>query len=95
MLFIDTKFTGQMECDLISIGIVSDDGREFCAERSDVDLSRCSDFARAVVLPQLGREPAIAGTEREISASLLDWLMQFGPIKVCFVTRQILSGFTT
>lgn len=83
-LFVDTEFTDFIDCDLISIGIVSEDGREFYAECSDVDLSRCSDFARAAVLPQLGREPAIVGTEQDISAALQQWLMQFDQVEVCF-----------
>lgn len=28
-----------------------------------------------------GREPAIVATEQEISASLLEWLQEFGPIE--------------
>ena len=83
-LFVDTEFTDFIDCDLISIGIVSEDEREFYAERSDVDLSRCGDFARAAVLPQLGREPAIVGTEQDISAALQKWLVQFDQVEVCF-----------
>jgi hypothetical protein len=83
-LFIDTEFTDLIDAELISIGIVSEDGREFYAERSDVDLSRCGDFARVAVVPQLGREPALVGTEPEISTALLRWLIQFGPVEVCF-----------
>lgn len=83
-LFVDTEFTDFIDCGLISIGIVSEDEREFYAERSDVDLSRCGDFARAAVLPQLGREPAIVGTEQDISAALQQWLVQFDQVEVCF-----------
>jgi len=50
-LFVDTEFTDFIDCELLSIGIVSEDGREFYGERSDVDLTRCSDFARVAVLP--------------------------------------------
>ncbi len=84
LLFVDTEFTDFIDCDLISIGIVSEDGREFYAERSDVDLSRCSDFARAAVLPQLGREPATVGTEQDIGAALQQWLAQFEQVEACF-----------
>lgn len=84
LLFLDTEFTDFIHCELISVGIVTEDGREFYAECSDVDLSLCSDFARAAVLPQLGREPAVVGTEQHISAALQQWLAQFDQVEVCF-----------
>jgi len=76
-LFVDTEFTDFIDCELLSIGIVSDDGREFYGERNDVDLSRCSDFARVAVLPQLGREPAVVGSEEHLATHLKKWLEQF------------------
>jgi len=69
-LFVDTEFTDLLDCELLSIGIVSDDGREFYAERNDVDLTRCSDFCRVAVLPQLGREESAIGPEAEVSTRL-------------------------
>jgi hypothetical protein len=83
-LFIDTEFNDFFDCGLISIGIVSADGREFYAERSDVDVLLCSDFARAAILPLLGSEPAIIGTEQDISTALWKWLAQFDQVEVCF-----------
>lgn len=82
-LFLDTEFTDFIDCDLISIGIISEDGREFYAERNDFDLSRCSEFVKAAVLPLLGREPATTGTETEISVALKAWLVQFEEVEVC------------
>lgn len=79
-LFVDTEFTDLLNCELLSIGIVSDDGREFYAELSDVDLGLCSDFARVAVLPQLGKDPAVRGTEAEVAVRLNAWLTQFEPI---------------
>lgn len=83
-LFIDTEFSDFIDCDLISIGIVSEDGREFYAERNDFDLSRCNNFVKAAVLPLLGQEPAIVGTEEEIGSALRAWLAQFPAVEVCF-----------
>lgn len=83
-LFIDTEFTDFIDCDLISIGIVSEDGHEFYAERNDFDLSQCNAFVKAAVLPLLGQEPAIVGTEEEIGAALKAWLAQFTAVEVCF-----------
>jgi len=76
-LFVDTEFTDLLNCELLSIGIVSENGREFYAERTDVDIALCSDFVRVAVLPQLGRHPELRGTEAEIAARLTAWLAQF------------------
>lgn len=76
-LYLDTEFTDLLNCELLSIGIVADDGSEFYAERNDADLTQCGDFCRVAVLPQLGADPAVIGTEAEISARLKDWLAQF------------------
>lgn len=78
-LFVDTEFTDFIDCELLSIGIVSEDGREFYGERDDVDMARCSDFARVAVLPQLGREAPIVGTEQYLATELARWLEQFRP----------------
>lgn len=81
--FLDTEFTDFIDCQLISIGIVTEDGREFYAERTDYDESACSDFVRAAVLPQLGKETgAIVGTAAEIREALLTWLSQVGPLDI-------------
>src|SRR3569833_2656823 len=77
-LFLDTEFTDFIDCDLIAIGIVSEDGKEFYAERNEVDVGRCSAFVREVVLPLLGKEPAVIGSEEEIGQALKEWLAQFG-----------------
>ena len=51
LIFLDTEFTAFMRPDLISIALVSEDGREFYAERTDYRQADCSDFVRATVLP--------------------------------------------
>lgn len=78
-IFVDTEFTDLLHCDLLSIGLVTEDGAEFYAERSDADLGLCSDFARVAVLPQLGQDPAVACTEEELARRLNVWLEQFKP----------------
>lgn len=82
-VFLDTEFTDFEDCELISIGMVSEDGREFYAERTDYDRSKCNDFVKEIVLPLLGREPAIVGTREEIAAELRLWLGQFDQVEVC------------
>lgn len=82
-LFLDTEFTDFIDPEMISIGIVSEDGREFYAECNDFDRRKCSDFVKMAVLPLLGMEPAIVGTEEEIGVLLRAWLKQFDQIQVC------------
>jgi hypothetical protein len=76
-LFIDTEFTDFSRPDLISIGIVSEDGREFYGERNDFLQVRCSDFVRKVILPQLGHTPDNVYTLPALKGALLEWLKQF------------------
>jgi hypothetical protein len=53
--WLDTEFIeapGQ-PLDLLSIGIVAEDAREFYAESADVNLSRANEWVKENVLPQL------------------------------------------
>lgn len=53
-LFLDTEFTGlHKNTTLISIGIVSDDGKEFYAELSDYDESQIDDWLQENVINNL------------------------------------------
>ena len=54
-VFVDTEFTDFIDCDLVSVALVADDGREFYGERSDFDRASCREFVRAAVLSQLGQ----------------------------------------
>ncbi|WP_081059641.1 3'-5' exoribonuclease [Burkholderia stagnalis] len=87
-VFVDTEFTDFIECDLISIGLVAEDGREFYGERSDFDQASCSEFVRAAVLPQLGRYPDRVFTRDGLCGALRAWLSQFSngsePRHLCF-----------
>ena len=55
LIFFDTEFTGLIiDPRLISIGLVSEDGREFYAELSDTyQGSQCDQFVQEAVLPRL------------------------------------------
>ncbi|WP_321945351.1 3'-5' exoribonuclease [Paraburkholderia sp. J10-1] len=76
-VFVDCEFTDFIGCDLISIGLVADDGCEFYGERSDYDHAACSAFVREAVLPQLGQYPSRVFTREGLRVSLLAWLDQF------------------
>lgn len=53
--FFDTEFIEDgRTIDLLSIGIVAEDGREFYAENSTCDLSRASAWVKDNVIPHLG-----------------------------------------
>jgi len=57
--WLDTEFIEDgRTIDLLSIGIVAEDGREFYAENTEADLGEANDWVREHVLPQLGR-PAL------------------------------------
>ncbi|WP_176317934.1 3'-5' exoribonuclease [Burkholderia vietnamiensis] len=77
LVFVDCEFTDFIDCDLISIGLVADDGREFYGERSDYDRAGCSAFVREAVLPQLGQYPARVFAREALRKELLTWLDQF------------------
>ena len=52
--WIDTEFIERpFTIDLISIGLVAEDGREFYAESSEVDWSKASQWTLQTVRPQL------------------------------------------
>ena len=74
--FLDTEFTDFVRPDLISIALVSEDGREFYAERTDYREDDCSDFVRETVLPLLGGVPDAAFSLSELTQRLRDWFEQ-------------------
>jgi hypothetical protein len=52
--WIDTEFIEQpCSIDLISLGLVAEDGREFYAESSEVDWSKASQWTLQTIRPQL------------------------------------------
>lgn len=70
--FYDTEFNhGPGYLDLISLGMVCQDGREFYAVSSEFDPARCNDFVQTHVLPNLGDQP------RETKAQIRDRLRAF------------------
>ena len=76
-LFFDTEFTDLVECDLISIALVAEDGREFYAERNDFASAKCNDFVVKNVLPLLGVWPERVMSKDRLARELCTWLAQF------------------
>jgi hypothetical protein len=73
LVFLDTEFTNFESPDLISIALVSEDGREFYAELSDYSKSACNEFVRETVVPLLGRVPGSVCTNKELTKRLRNW----------------------
>jgi 3' exoribonuclease, RNase T-like len=87
LIFIDTEFTDFQNPELISIGLVTEDGQhEFYAELP-VDYGKCNDFVLAIVLPQLSRGPGVQRDTEELKIGLKSWIAQFSykaPITICY-----------
>ncbi|WP_245176356.1 3'-5' exoribonuclease [Cupriavidus sp. AcVe19-6a] len=74
LYFVDTEFTDFQDCQLISVAIVGEDGREFYGESSDFDRRTCSGFVREAVLPQLGPFPGRSMPTTQLSDELRAWM---------------------
>ncbi|MEX3939864.1 hypothetical protein AB4Y44_09990 [Paraburkholderia sp. BR10937] len=94
--FIDTEFTDFRQCQLISLAIVGENGDEFYGERTDFDPALCSDFVRAVVLPQLGQFEGRAMPFAALREALRGWLVSVprdtGPV-LCYDYETDLNLF--
>lgn len=93
LLFMDEEFTRLCkDTTLISLGIVSVDGRKFYAEFDDYDRSQCNDWIKENVINNLSLEPGpegsyrvngneitmtVFGNKEVIGAWLRIWLFQF------------------
>ena len=84
LLFLDTEFTGLMaDPNLISIGLVSADGREFYAELTDTwELDECEPFVQEQVLPLLDGGDAQM-TWVQLTERLPGWIAAFSvPVRI-------------
>ncbi|PFH20627.1 3'-5' exoribonuclease [Burkholderia sp. JKS000303] len=77
--FIDIEFTDFEAPQLISLAIVGENGAEFYGECTDYDATRCSNFVRAVVLPQLGRFRGRAMAFDQLRQALRAWIVAIPP----------------
>ena len=73
-VYLDTEFTQFTQPNLISIGLVADDGREFYAVMKRFPFQQCSAFVREVVLPIIEHWPSTTLDRRELQQSLRQWL---------------------
>lgn len=88
--FVDTEFTDFLDCQLISVAIVGEDGREFYGECSDFDRRQCSAFVREAALPQLGQGPSRSVRASTFSLSSVPQCGQASPVGLEYGRHQIL-----
>jgi hypothetical protein len=94
-LFFDTEFTGlHKDTSLISIGMVSDNGKEFYAELTDYNDNQVDDWIKEHVIKNLmfeGLEPFkqelgaltyVKGDTWEVERALTSWLLQFKTVEL-------------
>ncbi|MFX1715553.1 hypothetical protein [Paraburkholderia sp. A1RO-5L] len=73
-VFIDTEFTSLSDPQLIRIALVAEDGSALYGEANDYDPTRCSEFVREIVLPQLGVPAEREMPSGQLREELLTWL---------------------
>ena len=78
-VFLDTEFTDFSAPQLISCGLVAENGSEFYAELVDGWMQKqCSLFVINNILPRLDRLPSSTLTRDEAGSKLIDWLVSLG-----------------
>ena len=75
-VFIDTEFTNLQDHELISLALLAENGAEFYGESSEFDPSRCSEFVRETVLPQLGCPAGRAMPLAQLRTEAMAWLLR-------------------
>lgn len=92
-IFFDTEFTGlRKDTTLISIGLISEDNRQFYAELIDYDTSQCDKWIKEHVIGNLYEYNGVKlesnyipnyhiGAKLEIGKVLRNWLAQFDSVE--------------
>ena len=74
LIFLDTEFTDFIDCELISIGLVSEDGQHaFYAEVEDFDRAKCIPYVQSGIWPLLGKIPDAIMKRAELAQRLRTW----------------------
>ena len=92
-VFFDVEFTGlQKDTTMISIGLISADGKMFYAELTDYDEKLCDDWIKNNVFPNLlTKQPADLtdyvpnyhiGNKYNIARALTNWFNQFDTVEL-------------
>ncbi len=85
-VFVDTEFTSNFgDGELISAGLVAEDGRELYVELSDGwTLDECTPFVRDVVLPLLDHNPQTTMSSQVAADALAAWLGELGAVEIIY-----------
>ncbi len=85
-VFLDTEFSSNFgDGDLISVGLATEDGREFYAELSDGwCVEDCTSFVRSAVLPLLDHNPSTTMKTNDAADALAAWLDGLGDVEIVF-----------
>ncbi len=74
LVFLDTEFTDFIDCELISIGMVSEDGQHsLYLEVQDFDRAKCNAFVQTAVWSRLGCIDGATVRKTEVATRLRDW----------------------
>ena len=73
LVFLDTEFTCFERPTMMSLALVTEDGREFYAECTDYPYEECSDFVVNVVVPLLGQVDGAGSDRVTLSRRLRTW----------------------
>lgn len=76
-IYVDTEFSDIANPQLVSLGMVSEDGREFYGEVRDIFPDDCSLFVRKHVLPQLGARPECVMSRPCLGVAARSWMKGF------------------
>jgi hypothetical protein len=84
-LFLDTEFTDFLNCHLISLALVAEDGDELYVELTDYPRQHVSTFVRDIVEPLLGTTPgAVVGERAAVREAVLQFLARHpGAVVAC------------
>jgi hypothetical protein len=74
LVFLDCEFTDFIDCELISLAMVSEDGQhEIYLELADFDRTKCNAFVQSAVCSQLGQCPEALVCRSEEGERLRSW----------------------
>ena len=74
LIFLDTEFTDFIDCELISIGMVSEDGKHVLyLEVQDFDRTKCNNFVQSAVLSNLDQVDGVMVRNADVETRLRDW----------------------
>lgn len=83
-VFLDAEFTDLLDCDLLSLGMVSENGQRLYVEIADARFEWCSPVVQENILPLLGKDPQARVPREQAAVRVAEWLAQFEEVDVLF-----------